>query len=328
MRKHGSKISKIRNAGRGTLSVPRDRLYDKRSLEVLCSVGTKVEDLTDRLSKHERESIDALVEAAGVEAKLIAVTHEPQNLKTSSSANLLELQELRVIKEEGISKLLASQEVINTKDKEIIGLKAEVKALGLRRLRKRSRRKTAISELGIRKRRRRTPSYAFNDNLSRHTLVKQKVEGLNSQVVSAEASLKVTREWLALAQSEARERKEESDILKTKVESLEVARAEWEGLNSKLQAQIQELSTGEALAVRTTQLVQAEIKRVTAEVKKASEEASKTIESLRQANRRLEVDNSLYLCVLVVPDIGFLRTDWMNKIRLWSQRMTSTTHSR
>ena len=38
--------------------------------------GSKVEDLTDRLAKHERESIDALAEAAGVEAKLIAVTHE------------------------------------------------------------------------------------------------------------------------------------------------------------------------------------------------------------------------------------------------------------
>ena len=36
----------------------------------------KVEDLTDRLAKHERESIHALAEAAGVEAKLIAVTHE------------------------------------------------------------------------------------------------------------------------------------------------------------------------------------------------------------------------------------------------------------
>ncbi|EDQ99976.1 uncharacterized protein LACBIDRAFT_334564 [Laccaria bicolor S238N-H82] len=117
-----------------------------------------------------------------------------------------------------------------------------------------------------------------------NNLIEQKVEDLNSQVVSAEASLK----WLALAQSEARERKEESDILKTKVESLEVARTEWEGLNSKLQTQIQELGAREALAVQKTQLVQAEIKPVTAEAKKADEEASKTIESLRQANRRLE----------------------------------------
>ena len=39
------------------------------------SQGSKVEDLTDRLVKHDRESIDALAEA-GVEAKLIAVTHE------------------------------------------------------------------------------------------------------------------------------------------------------------------------------------------------------------------------------------------------------------
>ena len=122
----------------GTLSVLRDRLDDKQSLEVLCSVGehhcqlpcflwtlmfsfsqgSKVEDLMDCLAKHEWESIDALAEAAGVEAKLIAVTHEYilplcagispsvnypfrlQNLKTSSSANLLELEELRVIKEQ------------------------------------------------------------------------------------------------------------------------------------------------------------------------------------------------------------------------------------
>ncbi|EDQ98999.1 uncharacterized protein LACBIDRAFT_335465 [Laccaria bicolor S238N-H82] len=236
-----ARIKDFEDTERGTLSVLCDRLDDKRSLEVLCSV-------------------------------------------------------------------VSSQEVINAKDKEIIGLKAEVKALGeskaeLRALVAEAKKAVAEKDRDLRAR-------------DSHTLVKQKVEGLNSQVVSAEASLKVTREWLALAQSEARERKEESDILKTKVESLEVARAEWEGLNSKLQAQIQELSTGEALAVRTTQLVQAEIKRVTAEVKKASEEASKTIESLRQANRRLEVDNSLYL------------TDWMNKIRLWSQRMTSTTHSR
>ncbi|EDQ99977.1 uncharacterized protein LACBIDRAFT_314980 [Laccaria bicolor S238N-H82] len=145
-----ARIKDFEDTERGTLSVLRDRLDDKRSLEVLCSVGghlyqlplfvwtfmfpfsqgSKVEDLTDRLAKHERESIDALAEAAGVEAKLIAVTHELQNLKTSSSANLIELQELRVIKEEGLSKLLASQEVINAKEKEIIGLKAEVKALG------------------------------------------------------------------------------------------------------------------------------------------------------------------------------------------------------
>ena len=36
-----------------------------------------------------------------------------------------------------------------------------------------------------------SPSCAFNDNLSRNTLIEQKVEGLNSQVVSAETSLKV-----------------------------------------------------------------------------------------------------------------------------------------
>ncbi|EDQ99981.1 uncharacterized protein LACBIDRAFT_314990 [Laccaria bicolor S238N-H82] len=275
-----ARIKDFEDTERGTLSVLRDRLDDKRSLEVLCSVGTKVEGLTDRMAKHERESIDALAKAAGVEAKLIAVTHELQNLKTSSSANLLELLELRVIKEEGLSKLLASQEVINAKDKEIIGLKAEVKALGeskaeLRALVAEAKKAVAEKDHELRAR-------------DSNSLVEQKVVDLTSQVVSAEASLKITREWLALAQSEARERKEESNILKTKVESLEVARAEWEGLNSKLQAQIQELSTKEALAVRTTQLVQAEIKRVTAEAKKAGEEASKTIDSLRQGHRRLE----------------------------------------
>ena len=40
------------------------------------SQGSKVEDLTDCLAKHEQETIDALAQAAGVEAKLIAVTHE------------------------------------------------------------------------------------------------------------------------------------------------------------------------------------------------------------------------------------------------------------
>ncbi|EDQ99987.1 uncharacterized protein LACBIDRAFT_315007 [Laccaria bicolor S238N-H82] len=313
-----ARIKDFEDTERGTLSVLRDRLDDKRSLEVLCIVGTKVEDLTDRLAKHERESIDALAEAAGVEARLIAVTHELQNLKTSSSANLLELQELRVIKSEcthlpfgftsaygllnrGLSKLLASQEVINDKDKEIIGLKAEVKALGeskaeLRALVAEAKKAVAEKDRELRDR-------------DSNSLIEQKVVDLTSQVVSAETSLKITREWLALAQSEARERKEESDVLKTKVESLEVARTEWEGLNSKLQAQIQDLSTREALAVRTTQLVQAEIKRVTAEAKKASEEANKL------SNR------------FVKRIVGW-RTDWMNKIRLWSQRMTSTTHSR
>ena len=133
-----ARLKDFEDTERRTLSVLRDRLDDKRSLEGLCSVGehpcpvprflwtlmfsfsqgSKVEDLTDRLVKHERESIDALAEAAGVEAKLIAVTHEYvlplcwnlvgrvnypfrlQNLKTSSSVNLLELEELRVIKKE------------------------------------------------------------------------------------------------------------------------------------------------------------------------------------------------------------------------------------
>ena len=40
------------------------------------SQASKVEDLTDRLAKHERESIDALAEAAGVKATLIAVIHK------------------------------------------------------------------------------------------------------------------------------------------------------------------------------------------------------------------------------------------------------------
>ena len=92
-----ARVKDFEDAERGTLSVIRDRLDDKQNLEVLCSVGehpcqlslllyghlcfsfpqgSKVEDLTDRLAKHERESIDALAEAAGVEAKLIAVTHE------------------------------------------------------------------------------------------------------------------------------------------------------------------------------------------------------------------------------------------------------------
>ncbi|EDR04518.1 uncharacterized protein LACBIDRAFT_330416 [Laccaria bicolor S238N-H82] len=207
------------------------------------SQGSKVEDLTDRLAKHERESIDSLAEAAGVEAKLM-------------------LSPMRAEGQEGLSKLLASQEVINAKDKEIISLKAEVKALGeskaeLRALVAEAKKAVAEKDRELR---------ARDSNI----LFEQKVEDLNSQVDSAEASLKVTREWLALAESEARERKEESDILKTKVESLEVAWTKWEGLNSKLQTQIHELSTKEGLAVRTTQLVQAEIKRVTAEAKKAS----------------------------------------------------------
>jgi len=46
-----------------------------------------------------------------------------------------------------------------------------------------------------------------------------------------------------------------------------------------LRAEIQDLSTREALAVQKTQLVQADIKRVAAEAKKAREEASKAIES-------------------------------------------------
>ena len=103
-----------------------------------------------------------------------------------------------------------------------------------------------------------------------------------------------------------------------------------------MQAEVQDLSTRETLAVQKTRLVQAEIERVAAEAKKANEEASKTIESygcrfffltlvmvrtdasfhifrLRQANRRLEVGNNLYLCIFVTD--GILRTDWMNKMR-------------
>ncbi|EDQ99972.1 uncharacterized protein LACBIDRAFT_314973 [Laccaria bicolor S238N-H82] len=303
-----AQIKDFEDTERGTLSVLRDRLDDKQSLEVLCSVGghlyqlplfvwtfmfpfsqgSKVEDLTDRLAKHERESIDSLAEAAGVE-----------NLKTFSSTNLLELQELRVRSEcthllfgftstygllnRGLSKLLASQEVINAKDKEIISLKAEVKALGeskaeLRALVAEAKKAVAEKDRELR---------ARDSNI----LFEQKVEDLNSQVDSAEASLKVTREWLALAESEARERKEESDILKTKVESLEVAWTKWEGLNSKLQTQIHELSTKEGLAVRTTQLVQAEIKRVTAEAKKASEEVSPSESSVGVAGN--DINNAL-----------------------------------
>ncbi|KAF8894234.1 hypothetical protein CPB84DRAFT_1848568 [Gymnopilus junonius] len=106
------------------------REEEKRQFELLIAVEGKVAVLSDRLSERERETFDILADAAVLDADLKAArASKIETLKSAQEVQVPELQALRVVKEEHLSKLLALQDIINAREKEVIHLKGEVKAL-------------------------------------------------------------------------------------------------------------------------------------------------------------------------------------------------------
>ncbi|KIM39487.1 hypothetical protein M413DRAFT_29217 [Hebeloma cylindrosporum] len=131
------------------------REEEKRHFELLITVERKVAELSERLVSREREAIDALASAAILEADLKAVLKENIANKTNSDAFLAELEILQTLKEENVSKLLALQDIINIRDKEIVSLKADVKSLNeskseLRALLAESKKSLADKEVELR----------------------------------------------------------------------------------------------------------------------------------------------------------------------------------
>ncbi|KAF8159161.1 hypothetical protein B0H34DRAFT_392258 [Crassisporium funariophilum] len=105
------------------------REEERMRVGLLADVEGKVEELTERLMIRERTTLDVLVNSSAVEAKLEVVSAEFGVMKNLCDMNSAEVEGLRVVKEESLSKLLSAQEVINAREKEIVGLKMEVKAL-------------------------------------------------------------------------------------------------------------------------------------------------------------------------------------------------------
>ncbi|KDR81168.1 hypothetical protein GALMADRAFT_1123233 [Galerina marginata CBS 339.88] len=123
------RVRELEEEKRGSL---RDLLHarqeEKRHFELLMTLEGRFSELSDCLSVREKETFDTLAGAAAIEVELKAATIETEAYKSAQEMQAKELQALRIIKEENVSKLLALQDVINARDKEIIHLKGEVKA--------------------------------------------------------------------------------------------------------------------------------------------------------------------------------------------------------
>ncbi|KAF8194624.1 hypothetical protein BJ912DRAFT_177942 [Pholiota molesta] len=125
-----SRVSELEEEKRGSLKeLLAARQEAKREYKLLMAVEAQIGELSARLSERERESMDALTTAAIGEVELKAAKEQIDRYQKESETQGLELCSLRKVKEENVSSLLALQDVINTRDKEIISLKADVKAL-------------------------------------------------------------------------------------------------------------------------------------------------------------------------------------------------------
>ncbi|KAF8962406.1 hypothetical protein BDZ97DRAFT_1824897 [Flammula alnicola] len=150
------RIRELEEEKRGSMQeLLRARQDEKRQFDLLMVVEGQIAELSERLSARERETIDTLANGASNEAELKAAITEIDFYKKNCEAQTLELETLRIMKEENVSRLLALQDVINARDKEIISLKADVKALNeskseLRALLAENKRNLAEKEVELR----------------------------------------------------------------------------------------------------------------------------------------------------------------------------------
>ncbi|KAF5316354.1 hypothetical protein D9619_006855 [Psilocybe cf. subviscida] len=110
---------------REMLEAQKDDNAHRKGLEAL---HAEYEDLSQRLSQREVETVDLLASAASTAAELKVAREEIDMHQRNFEAQRSELESLRVMKEEHVSRLLALQETINSRDKDIVALKGEVKA--------------------------------------------------------------------------------------------------------------------------------------------------------------------------------------------------------
>ncbi|EFI27295.1 hypothetical protein CC1G_14767 [Coprinopsis cinerea okayama7 len=87
------------------------------------------QEILKRLADRERETIDALTEAAKVEEMLVLAKKEIARLSGVCKAKEAELIPLRSAREDHLSKMLAMQDIVNARDREITGLRTELKSL-------------------------------------------------------------------------------------------------------------------------------------------------------------------------------------------------------
>ncbi|KJA19566.1 hypothetical protein HYPSUDRAFT_78717, partial [Hypholoma sublateritium FD-334 SS-4] len=105
------------------------RQEGKDEYEVLVAMEKRMEELSARLSAREQESMGALTSAATNEIELKASLQQIAAYEKEIQTQSAELQSLRVLKAENVSGLLALQDVINARDKDIISTRAEIRSL-------------------------------------------------------------------------------------------------------------------------------------------------------------------------------------------------------
>ncbi|KAJ3512325.1 hypothetical protein NLJ89_g3582 [Agrocybe chaxingu] len=102
---------------------------EKRQFESFAEVEKRMSELSVRLAAREKETIDTLAYSDCVRNELETVKRELSFHQSIVSTQGEELGLLRSLKEQNVSKLLEFQDVVNSRDKEIVMLRSEVKSL-------------------------------------------------------------------------------------------------------------------------------------------------------------------------------------------------------
>ncbi|KAF8798606.1 hypothetical protein BYT27DRAFT_6896565 [Phlegmacium glaucopus] len=244
-----------------------------RNYELFGDVETKLETLAEKVASRELETIDVLANSA-------ALTTELEVLKKVSESNDAELAALRVMKEESISKLLASQGVINAREKEIVSLKAEVKALGeskaeLRALLTEAKKLLGEKEVELR---------AKDPNRDLEFGIKK----LDAQVVSLKAALHTAENRLEGCQATLQTRETEIQRMVYDAERLGAELASSKTTTTKLRDDLEGFRSKEASTTCKYEVLLAELEQVR---KNFRSQEQALVESKAKLKERLEVQS-------------------------------------
>ncbi|KAF4610224.1 hypothetical protein D9613_010344 [Agrocybe pediades] len=131
-----TRVKELEEEKRGALKdLLLAREEEKRQFQLLLSIENRMSTLSKKLSEREQETFDALAQASITEGQLVAAHEKLRVYAAVEEEHVKELKSLRVMKEEqvslflNVSKLVALQDVINMREKELATSKTELKAL-------------------------------------------------------------------------------------------------------------------------------------------------------------------------------------------------------
>ncbi|KAF4611117.1 hypothetical protein D9613_007309 [Agrocybe pediades] len=144
-----TRVKELEEEKRGALKdLLLAREEEKKQFQLLLSIENRMSTLSKKLSEREQETFDALAQASITEGQLVAAHEKLRVYAAAEEEHVKELQSLRVMKEEqvsslivikaclirsmlhrNVSKLVALQDIINLREKELATSKSESKAL-------------------------------------------------------------------------------------------------------------------------------------------------------------------------------------------------------